>query len=139
MKRLIAIGTITILLGALACSIGLSQGTGQVWLGGFPLLRIRCAAGGYTIDQRVDALQARANNLLELENGVSAVTVRKSGADAIIYTDSTLFVTVTTADARANASTTEELASIWAQRLRANLPQATLEKPGVGLPGHPSG
>lgn len=139
MKRLVAIGTVAILLAALVCSVVVSETTGEIWLGGYMLLKIRCAAGGYTIEQRVEALQARANNLLELYHEVSAVTVRMAGSDAVISTDGRLFITVTAADAKANGTTPQALAGIWAQRLRANLAHVTPEKPGVGIPGHPSG
>jgi hypothetical protein len=138
-KRLIAIAAVTIVLATLACSIARCEGSGEVYLGGFLLLRIRCAAGGYTVDQRVSALQMRANDLLELGKRTSAVTVKRSGADACIYADRTLFLTVTSADAQANGTTPESLANTWAQRLRTILPQATPEKPGVGMPGQTGG
>lgn len=134
MKRLVAIAAVTVLLATLACSIARAQGMGEVYLGGFLLLRVRCAAGGYTVDQRVSALQMRANDLLQLGRGIAIVSVKKSGKDACIYSDADLFMTVTPADARASGTTTESLARTWAQRLRTILPQATPEKPDVGMP-----
>lgn len=135
MRKCIATATAIILLAFLAGSIAWSAGAGEVWLGGHLLLRVRSAAGGYTVAQRVDALQLRANNLLQEGKTISAVTVRKSGYDANIYTDDALFMTVTTADAQANGTTPEALANIWAERIRSILPNVTPIKPGVGAPG----
>ena len=135
MKKHITIAVFTILLAALACSVAWSEGTREVRLGNYLLLRVRCPAGGYTIDERVNALQLRANDLLADGRNVSAFTVRKAGTDSNIYADNTLFMTVGIADAKANGTTSEKLANIWAERLRSIYPISTSDKPGVGRPG----
>lgn len=135
MIRILATLSALVLLVGLTCSIALSQQDGTVYLGGFMLLRMRTPAGGFSAEQRAAALQMRANALLQLGKGIPRVTTVRTGKDVNIFTDRNLFVTVTQADARANHTTTDKLAAIWASRLRTILPQATPEKPGVGLSG----
>lgn len=134
MKKYITITVVTILLATLACSVAWSEGTREVRLGNYLLLRVRCAAGGYTIDERVNALQLRANNLLKAGKEYSTFTVRKAGNDFNIYAEDVFFMTVTPADAQANGTTSELLANIWAERLRTIFPKSTPDKPGVGRP-----
>ncbi|MCL5104264.1 MAG: hypothetical protein M1133_09130 [Armatimonadetes bacterium] len=135
MKKHVTITILTILLATLACSVAWSEDTREVRLGNYLLLRVRCAAGGYTVDERVAALQQRANNLLKAGKEYSTFTVRKSGNDANIYVDDTFFMTVGPADAEANGTTSEKLANTWAERLRNIFPRSTPDKPGVGRPG----
>ncbi len=135
MVRILATISALILLIALTGSIAQSQQDGTVYLGGFMLLRMRTPAGGFSAEQRAAALQMRANALLQLGKGIPKVTTVRAGKDVNILTDRNLFVTVTQADARANRTTVDKLAAIWANRLRTILPQATPEKPGVGLSG----
>ncbi len=135
MRRVVIITVVTALLAAFAGSLAWSQERGDIWLSGYLLLRIRTAAGGYSVEERVNAIQARANNLLRLGQSVPVVTVTTAGRDAVIFAGGKLFITVTPADAKANGTTPERLAEVWAQRLRSILPKASPEKPGVGLPG----
>ena len=135
MNRTIRLIVGAVFLTVLACSTVWPAGAGEVWLGNSLVLRVRCAAAGYTIDQRVNALQLRANDLLETGKDIPTITVRKSGKGAIVYAGDTVFVTVTPCDAQANGTTTEKLANIWAARLRTILPGVTEAKPGVGTPG----
>jgi hypothetical protein len=96
---------------------------------------VRCGTGGFSIDERVNAIQLRANDLLRANKTTMEFSVRMSGADANIYADGTLFMTVTVDDAKANGGdTTEALANTWAQRLRTVFPKSTPDKPGVGRP-----
>ena len=124
MKNHITIAVFTIFLAALACCAAWPEGTREVTLGHYLVLRVRCDAGGYTIDQRVIALQERANDLLRANKTTMTFSVRMSGADANIYTDHILFMTVTPEDAKANGTTAEKLANIWAQRLRTVFPKS---------------
>ncbi|NLN75279.1 MAG: hypothetical protein GX139_03080 [Armatimonadetes bacterium] len=128
MTRVLATISAAALLAGLACSTAQCQQGGEVYLGGFMLLRIRSAAGGYTAEQRVNALQSRANGLLQLGAGIPKIYTMRAGKDYNVYTDRALFITVTEVDARANRTTTQKLAAIWANRLRTILPQATPEK-----------
>ncbi len=135
MKKHINITVFTVLLAALACSIAWSDGPREVRLGNELLLRVRCAAGGYSVDERADALQSRANNLLQGGKNVRAFSVRRAGTDSNIYADDKFFMTVTPADAKANGTTSETLANIWAERLRLIYPKSTPDMAGVGRPG----
>ena len=135
MRKNIMMTVVIILLTVLACSIAWSEDTREVRIGDYLLLRIRCAAGGYTVDERVAALQQRVNNLLRGGKQYSTISVRKSGTDANIYADDVFFMTVTPADGKANGTTAEKLANVWAERLRDLFPKSTPDKPGVGRPG----
>jgi hypothetical protein len=135
MKKNITMTVAIILLTVLACSIAWSQDVREVRIGDYLLLRVRCAAGGYTIDERVAALQQRANNLLKGGKEYSTFSVRKFGKCANIYAEDVSFMTVTPGDAKANNTTPMKLAKIWAARLRNLFPKSTPDKPGVGRPG----
>ena len=115
---LVALAALLAIMALLVCSSVQAQDSRQVWLGGSLLLRVRCAAGGYTIEQRADAIQQRANLLLQLGDNLPKITVRKSGADSDVYAGGTLFLTVTSADGKANGTTSASLANTWATRLR---------------------
>ncbi len=135
MKRQFKITVLTILLAALTCCAAWSNEPREVRLGDFLLLRVRCPAAGFTIDQRADAIQQRANDLLRAGKTSIALNITVSGNDTIIYTDGILFATVTPADATANGTpNTQELAFTWAERLRTRFPKSTPWKPGVGRP-----
>ena len=133
MKKITAL-IITALLILLTCSIVWAANSRDIWLGDYLLLKIRCGAGGYSIDERADALQQRANNLLKESDKLPTFIVKKSGSDFVVYADDSVFITVTNADAKANSTTAEKLAGIWVERLRTYLPLATPVKPGVGSP-----
>lgn len=135
MKKQITVAVATLLLATLVCSIAWSQDAREVRIGDYLLLRVRCAAGGYTADERVAALQQRVNNLLRGGKEYSTISVRKSGTDVNIYADDVFFMTVTPADAQANSTTTWQLANTWAERLRVRFAKSTPDKPGVGRPG----
>ena len=135
MRKNITMTVVIILLTVLACSIAWSQDTQEVRIGDYLLLRVRCPAGGYSIDERVAALQQRTNNLLKGDKEYSTFSVKKSGTDANIYAEDMFFMTVTPADAKANGTTAEKLANIWAERLRVRFAKSTPDKPGVGRPG----
>jgi len=134
-NTIVAVATLTAIMALLLCSTVWAADSREVWLGNSLLLRVRTAAGGYTIEQRVGAIQRRANLLLQLGNNLPKITVRKSGDSANIYAGDTLFMTVTPADGRTNSTTSMKLANIWAGRLRDILPRITMDKPGVGRPG----
>ena len=132
---LVALVALVATMAMLFCPVVWAADTGQVWLGNSLVLRVRNDAGGYTAAQRVNALQLRANGLLQDGKNLPKITVRKTGKDSSIYTDNALFMTVTSADGRANGATSAKLAGVWAARLRAALPGVTMYKPDVGRPG----
>lgn len=130
-----ALVTLMAIVAVLSCSVVWAADSRQVWLGNSLVLRVRNGAGGYTVAQRVNALQLRANDLLPDGSDLPRFSVRKSGVDSNIYANRTFFMTVSAADGRANGSTSAVLAGIWARRLRMILPNITMYKPGVGRPG----
>ncbi len=129
MKGKLSLALFAALLTVLASSVARSQDASAVWIGGHLLLRVRCPAGGYTIEERAAAVQRRTNDLLRGGRTTLTVTVRKSDTVASIYTDDVLLITVTPADAKVNGTTPMKLAGIWAARLRDLFPQATPDKP----------
>lgn len=134
MTRFIAAVALCAALVAVAVAPSLAQN--EVPLGGYTLFPIRCAAGGFTAEERADIIARRAARLLAL-NDPNALNIRivQSGRNALIYAGGSLFVTVDPCDARANQNTVMGIARIWANRLRTVYPQAISEKPGVGSSG----
>jgi len=122
----------SLILALLPGSIAALATTGDIWLADFYLFRVRTAAGGFSIDERANELQIRANNLLTVERQIPPVTLAKAGKDVDVYAGCQLFVTVTSADAAVNGTTVDHLAHLWAQRLRMALPHAAAYNPGIG-------
>ncbi len=123
MKKLIGTLLIAIVLVTLTCSLAHSA-QGDIWLAGYLLLTLKSPTGD-ALQQRVDAVQARANDLLMLSSTLPKITVKKTGANYSIYADKKVFLTVTAADARSYSTTTQKLANQWAHKLRVTLPKAT--------------
>jgi hypothetical protein len=94
-------------------------------LGGQVVMRIRIGAGGYSPQQRADAVRARLAPILGFAGLKPAdVSVRQTrpGQDAAIYVRNSLLITVDRSLAGANGTTPEGLARVWADRLRTVLP-----------------
>jgi len=104
------------------CSSGWAADSRQVWLANSPILLVQNDAGGYSIAQRVNDLQLRANDLFPYGRNIPKFTIMKSGMDANIYANKEFFMTVTAADARTNGTTPMKLAKLWAGRLASALP-----------------
>ena len=85
----------------------------------------------------MDALQRRANGLTRARKTEITCVVEESGAGVNIYTDGVPFMTVTPADAEANYTTPEKLASAWAERLRQLYPKVMADKWDVRAGGDP--
>lgn len=124
MRTILSTLLIAILLATLACSAAYSA-QNDVWLAGYLLLRIKAPGEGQTLQQRVDTVQLRANDLLALSNTLPKVSVKHSRTHSTIIADGKLFMNVTAADARADGKSVQKLANYWAQRLRTILPDAT--------------
>jgi len=95
-------------------------------LGGEVVMRIRTGAGGFTAEQRADAVRARLAPILGFTGLKAAdVTVRQSrpGQDAAIYVRDHLLITVDRTLAAANGDTPQGLARVWAEKLRTVLPR----------------
>lgn len=122
----------SLVLAVLPGSIAALAAPGDIWLSDFFLFRVRTAASGFTLEQRANEIQIRANDLLQNERQIPPVTLAKVGNDVNIYAGCRLFVTVTPADAAVNGTNVDQLAEMWAQRLRMTLPRAASYLPGVG-------
>ena len=136
MKQVLAISTIAVLLALIALPAisaidAISNPSGEMIIGYQVVLRIRCADGGMSIQERVDEITTRLNNLL----GSNAfdpklITVRKYGVEyAVMYADS-LIVTVDTETASLNKTSSENLAKQWAENLRRVIPLAKADTEG---------
>ncbi len=100
-----------------------------VFLGGTPIMRVRVGAAGYTPDERASAIQARLNLLLgEGPITPDEITTAQSGSDAVVLVKGQLLFTADTETARVNSTSTTDLASSWAERLRSVLPGLTEAK-----------
>ena len=129
MRKLAVIGLTFAILIAPTVQVR-AAGPGEVMMAGFLLLRVRCPAAGYSIEQRADAIQRRANDLLVLDGiDLSSIRIEKSGSDALVYAGGKLLVTVDPCTARANKTTPELLARIWAARLRGIYPEVVPKRP----------
>lgn len=124
MRKLTATLLITILLTALTCSLS-HAAAGDIWLAGYLLLTLKTPTEAKAFQARVDTVQLRANDLLELSDKVPSVDVKKSRGKVNIVAGGKVFLTVTAEDARAGSTTVDKLARSWAQRLRTILPKAT--------------
>ena len=134
MNRTIAVVAAVAILMALAVTQTCAA-VQDVYMADFLLLRIRCPAGGFTAQQRADAVEMRVNNLLRLGGfDLSTIEVRKSGDDMVLYANGQLLVTVDPCTALANNTTPEQLAEVWAQRLRTIYPQVVPKKPLMKRP-----
>ncbi|MFN3286216.1 MAG: hypothetical protein ACK45F_08040 [bacterium] len=97
---------------------------GAIYLCNEVALRVRTAAGGLSLGDRREAIRLRIVRAYGRET-VTASNIRLSrqGGDWVIAVGATTLVTVTEADGRANGTTAEGLARVWAERLRALLPR----------------
>lgn len=97
---------------------------GSVWI------RMRCPAGGYTAQQRAAIVQNRVNDLLVLGGfDLDTLRVEIKGADAVLRAAGKVLVTVDEPTARANNTTPELLAHIWAARFRDIYPRIVPTRP----------
>lgn len=90
----------------------------EIVAGGIVILRLRVTVGGMTPAQRTGALYERLNTIIsDREVKPSQVKAVRKGNDWLVMAGPHLFVTVTTPEAKANKTTPERLAQIWASNL----------------------
>lgn len=103
-----------------------------VTFSGQVLLRIRTGAGGYTAEQRADAVRERLPLILGLINlRPSEITVQQPHRymDANIYVRDRLLITVDKTLAQANGNNDPgDLARQWADRMRHILPTVSIKQ-----------
>ncbi len=95
-------------------------------LGGKQIMNIRTGAGGFTPQQRADAVSDRLVPILSITNLTPAdvhVQQKRAGQDASITVRGHLLITVDRTLAQVNGMTPYALAEKWAGTLAAVLPQ----------------
>lgn len=90
-------------------------------------MRIRTGAGGYTAEQRAEAVRERLVPILSMENLTPddvAIRQTRPNQDAHIFVRDRLLITVDRTLTQANGGGDPyTLASAWAEKLRMVLPQ----------------
>ncbi|MHB1457353.1 MAG: hypothetical protein ACYC0V_10615 [Armatimonadota bacterium] len=123
-------GVIVLLLMMVIPSFGIGQ-DGEVIIGQQLILRIRFAAGGYSIQQRADAVTVRLNEYLGVKPfNPSMVKVANVNGEYCVMIGSDLIITADKDTARYNQATPKQLAEMWASNIRRVLPKAKAEKDG---------
>ena len=114
---LILLGTIT--------GIATAQPVQDVVVAGIVVLRIRVPAGGLSVAERADLVTRRITLALTAENlEPSNFLLQPASGSVAIRVGRITLITVTSADAQANATTVQALAGQWLRALRAALPRA---------------
>ncbi|MFQ6099496.1 MAG: hypothetical protein ACE5O2_17320, partial [Armatimonadota bacterium] len=82
------------------------------------VLRIRAPSAQHTVRERAEIVTRRLVDILSYENTLDPdVRVVTKGRGAAIYVGSRLLVTVQRADAKANKTSAEALARVWAENV----------------------
>ncbi len=104
---------------------------GDVIVGDDVVLRIRFAAGGYTIQERVDGVTYRINLCLGAKPfDPASVRVTQQNGEWVVMIGNRMIITADEETARFNHSTTKELATTWANNLKRVIPQAKNQSTG---------
>lgn len=101
-----------------------SAGAGDVVVGGMPVIRVRTAAGGMSAEARADIVERRITNVLSQSRAVPPVTVRVVDGEPTVFAGDMLVITADAHHARLNGTSRHALAEVWAEHLRAALPNA---------------
>jgi len=124
MARYVSFVLIACFLGAASVVLAVGQ-PGEVIIGQEVVLRVRFAAGGYSVEQRADIVTQRINRLLGSRVfDPSDVTVAVRNKEYVVLMGDTLIITVDKETAAFNKTTPEKLANIWADNLRRVIPKA---------------
>ncbi len=100
-----------------------------VFIGGTPIMRVRVPVAGYTTTQRASAIQERLSHVLA--SGPihpEDITVSPVGNEAVVKVKGQLLFTADHATARFNQATPMQLATQWADHMKAVLPGLTKAK-----------
>jgi hypothetical protein len=130
MKQVSVITTLAVLLAlfalpALATIRAISHPTGEMIIGDQVVLTIHAAAGGMSIQQRVDQVTSRLNKRLGSAHfDPTLISVRKFGCEYALAYSGDLIVTADSKTAELNGTSTKQLADQWASNLRRVIPLA---------------
>jgi hypothetical protein len=115
-----------------ASSDVLAARRGTLTYSGQTLFRIRTGGGGYSAEQRAEAVRERMVPILSLENlRPEEITVRQTRKyqDATIYVRDRLLITIDQEMARSNGNNDPgALAQQWAERMRRILPTVSVKQ-----------
>ncbi len=118
-----ALVALVALLGA-----GLSAGAGEareIVIANEMVLRIRVAPQGMTLKERALEVERRLVEILSHEDlSPPDVQIKQKAGCPTIYVGRHMLITVTAADASANKATPAQLARMWAENVRRQLPKA---------------
>jgi hypothetical protein len=107
---------------------GVANTSTTIALAGQNIMRIRTGIGGYTAEERADAVRQRLIPILSLPHlrpsDVTVTMVNPKLSD--IFVRGILLLTVDETLARANRQSPEQLATVWAANLRQALPQSSV-------------
>lgn len=127
-KRIL--GVIVLFFVMIIPSFGIGQ-DGEVIIGQQMILRIRFAAGGYSIQQRADEVTVRLNEYLGVKPfDPSMVKVANVNGEYCVMIGSDLIITADKDTARYNQATPKQLAEMWASNIRIAIPKAKAGKGG---------
>lgn len=116
-------------IGRAATGQAAPETSATVFVGGTEIMRVRVAGGGYTTAQRAQQIQERVNTILGKGTvRPDDITVSPKGSEAVVLVKGQLLLTADSATARFNQMTPRQLASHWAERMRAVLPTLTQPK-----------
>ena len=130
MKQVPAVSTIGVLpallaLPALSAIRAIAHPSGEMFIGYQVVLRIRSAAGGMSIQERVDQVITRLNKRLGSRAfDPTLITVRRHGGEYAVMHGDSLIVTADSKTAAYNKTSSEKLAKQWAANLKRVIPLA---------------
>lgn len=130
MKRIISISATAVILVLSALPAfselkAISQPTGEMIIGDQVVLTVHSAAGGMSIQQRVDEITTRLNKRLgSAVFDYKLITVRKSGNEYAVMYKNDLIATADNKTSELDGTSTEKLANKWAANLRRVIPLA---------------
>jgi hypothetical protein len=136
MKQVPAISALAVLLALLALPAlsairAIAHPSGEMIIGYQVVLRIRSAAGGMSIQERVDLVTTRLNRRLGSRDfDPKLITVRKYGGEYAVMHKDSLIVTADSKTAAYNKTSSEELAKQWAANLKRVIPLAKARTEG---------
>ncbi len=132
MSKLILILICTVFLTTFVSSLVLAR-EGDVMMVGSLLLRVRCPAAGFSVQERTSAIQERVNDLLILGGiDLDKVRVVRLGKSAAVYIGEKLLVVADPCTAKANGTTPLILANTWAKRFKEIYPDVFPKLPNAG-------
>ncbi|MCC6485765.1 MAG: hypothetical protein IT209_13060 [Armatimonadetes bacterium] len=118
---LLATGPVTPARGAASVQTRTISGGAQVVVNGQPALSLRTSSGGYDAAQRAGIAAKRISDMVAQKQPASKIRVKAHGGMVSVVWGHQTIANATAAEAKAQGSAPHSLASLWAERLRAQL------------------